>query len=593
MKKSSLLAAALALGAPLVVSAAPARPAATAAAAQFDALGKAFIDDLVRLNPVQGTQLGDHRYDARLPDMSAAGRAARVTAAKATLAKLDRIPKAALSREQQVDAALLADTLKYAIWQDEVLRDWAWDPQTYQAAAGQSLYTLAARDFAPWPERLRAATARMEALPRLYEQMRQELVLARVPGIYAETVAKQNMGTLDIVQTMLAPHRNELSAADAARFDAAAKTLEAALKTQQAWLDNVLVPQAKGDFRLDPKLYDRKLAFAMNSPYSRAEIKARALQARDDARAEMYGLARRVLAGRAGAPPLPANPTPAQQQAAIEAALELSYAQRPARDGVMAKARETLASATAFVRAKNLMTMPDTPVKLIEVPKYMQGVAVAYCDPPGPLERHLDTFYMVSPIPASWSDAQATSFLREYNDYMIHELSVHEAVPGHYLQGWHANRFPSTLRAVLASGPYVEGWAVYAEQLMAEADYLNGDPLFKLTVLKMRLRSITNALLDIGIHTEGLTREAAMDMMMKGAFQQEREAAGKWTRAQLGSTQLPSYFVGYSEHMELRGEMQRRLGIKFDLRKYNDEVMSHGAPPVRYVRMLMTGAPIK
>ncbi len=593
MKTRLFTAVALALAAPLIVSAAPAKPGMTLASVQFAALSKTFIDDLVRLNPVQGTQLGDHRYDAQLPDMSAAGRAARVATAKATLAKLDRIPRGSLSREQQVDAALLGDALRYAIWQDEVLRDWAWDPQSYQGTAGQALYTLAARDFAPWPQRLKSATARMQALPRLYEQMRAGLDPARVPKIYAETVAKQNMGTLDIVRTMLAPHKGELSAADAAAFDAAANGLEAALKIQQEWLDKTLVPQAKGDFRLDPALYDRKLAFAMNSPYSRSQIKARALKARTDARAEMYRLAQQVLAGKAGAPPLPAAPTPAQQQAAIEAALELTYAQRPARDGVMAKARETLASTTAFVKAKGLMTMPDTPVKLIEVPKYMQGVAVAYCDPPGALERHLDTFYMVSPIPAAWSDAQSTSFLREYNDYMIHELSVHEAVPGHYLQGWHANRFPSTLRAVLASGPYTEGWAVYAEHLMAEANYLDGDPLFKLTVLKMRLRSITNALLDIGIHTEGLTREAAMDMMMKGAFQQEREAAGKWTRAQLGSTQLPSYFVGYSEHMELRAEMQRRLGAKFNLKEYNDEVMSHGSPPVRYVRMLMTGAPIK
>ena len=236
--------------------------------------------------------------------------------------------------------------------------------------------------------------------------------------------------------------------------------------------------------------------------------------------------------------------------------------------------------------------MPDTPVQIIEMPKFRQGVAVAYCDSPGPFEKQLGTFFAVSPIPEDWSDAQAESFLREYNDYMIHDLSVHEAMPGHYLQIAHANEYPSMLRAVLASGPFIEGWAVYAEGMMADQGYLNGDPLFKLTVLKMRLRSITNTLLDIGIHTEGMTEAQAMELMMQGAFQQEREAAGKWTRARLSSTQLLSYFVGYSEHLELRAAAEKREGAAFDLKRYNDAVLAHGSPPVRYVRALMLGEAI-
>ncbi|MGT2515322.1 DUF885 domain-containing protein [Sphingomonas panni] len=306
----------------------------------------------------------------------------------------------------------------------------------------------------------------------------------------------------------------------------------------------------------------------------------------------MYDLARLVLRGRPKAPATPARPTPAQQQKAIEAALEMSYARRPTRSQVMGKARATLETATAFVREKKLVRVPTTPVQIIEMPKFQQGVSVAYCDSPGPLEKHLGTFYAVSPIPADWTEAQTTSFLREYNDYMIHDLSIHEAMPGHYLEIAHSNENKSVLRAVLSSGPFVEGWAVYAERLMADADYLDGDPLFKLTVLKMRMRSITNTLLDIGIHTEGLTEAQAMKLMMEGAFQQEREAAGKWTRARLGSTQLLSYFVGYSEHMDMRREAERRAGATFDLMRYNDAAISHGSPPVRSVRALMFGEAI-
>ena len=193
---------------------------------------------------------------------------------------------------------------------------------------------------------------------------------------------------------------------------------------------------------------------------------------------------------------------------------------------------------------------------------------------------------------AEWSEAQATSYLSEYNDYMIHDLGIHEAMPGHYTQLDHSNRSPSTLRAFLWSGPFVEGWAVYAEGVMKDAGYLNGDPLFALTVLKMRLRSITNTLLDIGIHTEGMSREAAMDLMMRGAFQQEREAAGKWVRASLTSVQLLSYFTGYEEHKDLRAEAERRWGKDFTLRRYHDTVLSFGSPPTKYARALMFEEPV-
>ncbi|MEI9851342.1 MAG: DUF885 domain-containing protein [Sphingomonas sp.] len=574
---------------PLQSRPAPANPAASA----FAALSNRYIDGIARLWPTYATVLGDHRFDADLPDLTAAGRAKAVAFDRALLADLAKVDRAKLSREDQVDAALLENALKYDLWQIETLQSWAWDATGYNDAAGGALYGLAARDFAPWDVRLKAATARMEKLPALLAQTRAELVPARVPQVFATTVQRQNSGIVDIAVDMLAPHRDTLSAADAKRFDAAVETLKAAVAEHQKWIDAVLVPQAKGDFRLGAKLYDEKMRFALQSDLTRAEIKARAEQSAKDIRTEMYALARQVLAGRPDAAALPDTPTAEQQQKAIEAAMELSYARRPARTELMDKAKATLKQATDFARAANLVTVPDTPVKIITMPKFQQGFSVAYCDSPGALERQLDTFYAISPIPDEWTDAQATSFLREYNDYMIQDLSIHEAMPGHYLQIAHSNTNKSVLRAVLSSGSFVEGWAVYAEGLMADADYLDGDPLFKLTVLKMRLRSVTNSLLDIGIQTEGMTREQAMELMTRGAFQQEREAAGKWVRASLSSTQLLSYFVGYSEHLALREEAKAKEGAGFDLKAYNDAVLSHGSPPAKYVRALMFGLPVE
>jgi uncharacterized protein (DUF885 family) len=581
-------------GAATAVAATRARggPASSADAA-FAALSRSVLDGLARFSPTFATTLGDHRFDDRLPDLTGRGRAATEAFLRRSLARLATIDRAGLSRDNQVDAVLLDNELRGQLWTSAALKQWQWDPQVYQSVAGGALFSLAARDFAPWPARLKAATARMRALPGLLAAMRGELVPARVPDIHAITVAGQSMGTLDIVEDILRPRTGALAPADRAAFDAAASALKAALTEHQKWLDGTLVPQAKGDFRLSTADYDRKLGFAMVGGLGREEIRARATRALAETRAEMYSLARTILAGRADAPPLPPTPTPDEQQAAIAAALELSYARRPARDAVMAQAKATLAQATAFVRERDLITLPTAPVKVIEVPRFMQGVAVAYCDSPGPLDRALDTFYMVSPIPAGWSEAQVTSYLREYNHYMIHDLGIHEAMPGHYVQIDHSNKArASTLRAVLSSGVFVEGWAVYAEGMMADQGYLADDPLFRLTVLKMRLRTITNSLLDIGIHSASLTREQAMDMMMRGAFQQEREAAGKWVRAQLGAVQLLSYFTGYSEHMALRDEVRRREGAAFALGRYHDAVLAHGSPPVRFARALMLGEPI-
>jgi len=562
---------------------------------QFQAISKRFLAEAMRLSPVEATAMGEHKYDDRLPDMSAAGRAERRRTWQTFLAQLGRIDPVRLSRGNQVNLALLKNELRYRIWQDQTLQDWAWNAQIYNDVAAGSLYTLAARDFAPWDVRLKSATARMEALPAFLKASRTQLVPGRVPLIFAQTVAKQNAGIVEIAESMLAPQAGALKGVDRARFDKALAGLKLAVADQQKWLDTVLVPAAKGDFRLGTRLYDQKMKFALMSDLTRPELKARALASKAAIREEMYELSRKVLAAQGSdkALAMPDKPTPEQQQAVIEAALQLSYAKRPPRDQLEQRARETTAQATEFVRERGFIRMPEGPVKIITMPKFQQGNSVAYNDPPGVFEKNGQNFYAVSPIPDDWTDAQATSFLSEYNDYMIHDLSIHEAMPGHYLQLDHANRTDDVLRAYLGSGPFVEGWAVYAEGVMKDEGYLNGDPLFGLTVLKMRLRSVTNTLLDIGIHTEGMTRDQAMDLMQKGAFQAEREAAGKWVRANLSSVQLLSYFTGYTEHMALREEAKQRWGKDFTLRRYNDTVLSHGSPPVKYVRAMMFGLPVE
>jgi uncharacterized protein (DUF885 family) len=564
----------------------------SAADVAFQNLSQRYFDEVLALTPVDATALGDHRYDDKLDDVSAAGRERRLTLDRELLTAVHALDAAQLSRAHQVDARLLASRLEYDAWKLTDLKDWRWNPLIYTDLAGGSIYSLLSRDFAPLPDRLRNVGARLSELPRFLAQVRESLDPERVPKIHAETAAKQNGGVTSLIDELVVPQLGALPADEQAQLKTTLDKARKAIAQHQIWLDRKLVPEAKGNFRIGVTLYDRKLAFALESTLSRQDIRARAEGELTSTRAQMYEIAHTVLAGREGAPPTPDAPDSDTQQRAIAAALELAYADRPPRAEVFDVTRKTYDSALAFVRAKDFVTVYDDPLDIITMPEFQRGVSLAYCDSPGPLDKGQKTFFAISPIPADWTAPQVDSYLREYNTRSINNLTIHEAMPGHYLQLMHSNRYDSPLRAALQSDTFIEGWAVYGERLMAEQGYLDADPLMHLIQLKWYLRSIANAILDQGVQVDEMTREDAMRLMTRDTFQEEREASGKWTRAQLTSAQLPTYFVGAQEHLALREEAKKRWGTRFTLKQYHDKVLSYGSPPVRYVRDLIFDLPI-
>ncbi len=558
----------------------------------FESLAEAYLDDLATFSPVAATTIGDHSADARLDEVDAAARDRLAALFRRYQGKLDDIDISALSRSNQVDARLLQHELAAGTWQLTELQEWAWNPLVYTNLAGSAIYGLVARDFAPVETRLRDVAARLEQLPRFFAQARKSLSPARVPSVHAETAVQQNSGLASIIDLMVVPQMAAQSPEDRAVLEAAIETARAAIEEHQAWLENELLPNAAGEFRIGAALYDKKLAFALNSPLGRKEVQARAEHEYQRVRQEMYFIAREVYAAQHPYTYFPDSPDEAFKQVIIRAALEKVYQHLPPADGLVEAAKAALQQASDFVIEKNIVEMPDDPVEIIVMPEFQRGVSVAYLDPPGPLDEGQSAFYAVAPLPEDWTEEQVQSFLREYNLYSIQDLTLHEGVPGHYLQLAHSNRHPSTLRSILWSGPFVEGWAVYAERVMVDEGYLDNDPLMRLTNLKWYLRSVTNAIIDAAIHVDGMTEEQAMKLMIEGGFQEEREAAGKWRRAQLTSTQLSTYFVGYQEHFAMRNAVEQAWADDFDLRRYHDTALSFGSPPVRYVRALILDEPI-
>jgi uncharacterized protein (DUF885 family) len=536
---------------------------------QFVQVGNGFLDDYLRRHPDRATELGDHRFDGHLADLSGPGLADERRALDDWASRLDALDAGSLSAEHQVDAAILRNSIALRIFELDELRDHTWDPLA--ANPGRAIYLVLAREFAPLPDRLESAAGRLAEVPDSLAAARSQL--GEMPKVHLETAIGQFAGTIELV-------RSEI---DAALADApqCAQIIEkvrpaalAALAEHRDWLSAKLGQSTEfADPRIGADRFARKLSLTLNAAADADTIRARA-----NADLDRVGEQIAELASELGG--------------SVREVLDRLAADAPDDATILGFCREALAAQTAFVRDHDLVAVYDDPAEVIEMPEIDRGVAVAYCDPPGPLEATpLPTFLAVSPAPSDWSAERVASFYREYNRHMVHDLMVHEAMPGHYLQFMHSIRFAGSrtpVRGAFWSGSFVEGWAVYAEEVMAAHRYPGeGDPrAVRMQQLKMQLRMTLNAILDAGVHAHGMTEAEAMALMMDRGFQEEGEAAGKWRRVMLTSAQLSTYYVGYTEVADLARDL-RAAQPALSERQLHDTMLAHGSPPARLLRTLV------
>ncbi|MCL2581889.1 MAG: DUF885 domain-containing protein [Streptosporangiales bacterium] len=543
--------------------------------ADLAALAAEYVDDLAERHPDEATELGDHRFDRHLPDLSGPSLAAERQSLGSFAERIAALTaasggRAALSPEFELDAALLAEHVARRIFELEELREHAWNPLL--ANPGRAVYGLLARDFAPLDERLSAVAGRLSEIPAFLAAARGHL--DAMPRVHVETAITQFDGTIALVageiDAVLA--KAGASAGVRAEIDQVRPAALTALAGHRDWLQERL--DSGGEFadpRIGPEKFARKLSLTLSAAAGSDTILARAETDLDQITEEITALA----ADLGGTP---------------REVLDRLAADASDGDTILRFCSGALEAQTAFVRDRDLVTVYDDPVELIDMPEIDRGVAVAYCDFPGPLETtRLPTFIAVSPTPQGWTPERVTSFYREYNRHMVHNLMAHEAMPGHYLQQAHARRFSGAtrLRAATLSGPFIEGWAAYTEELMAGHGYPGeGDPrAVKMQMLKMRLRTTINSILDARVHAHGMTETEAMELMTVRGFQEEGEAAGKWRRALLTSAQLSTYYVGYTEISDLARELLAGPGAT--PRSVHDRMLAHGSPPVRLLRTVL------
>jgi uncharacterized protein (DUF885 family) len=547
---------------------------------RFESLANDYIEELLKSDPELATSLGDHRFDDRLKDYSLVALHDQVRLHRRYLSLLSTTDPAKLSTANQIDRDILISNIEASIFQLATLREYAWNPLYY--SLGRAIYDLMARDFAPLKVRLINIRERLRAVPRVIEAAHKNL--RNSPRIHTETAVLQNQGTIKMVRDELSRDLERMPELKD-QFAPIQAQAVAVLEAYGTWLQHGLLPRSQGEFRLGIDRFRTKLRYSLDSELSLEEILARAEEDLVITQNTLFETAlplyQKYLPGKF--PELSGE----GKRKIIRAVLDKLAEDHPGNENIVEVVKRDLDSITTFVRERQLVTVPDEPIKVIVMPEFQRGVAVAYCDSPGPLEEHAETFLAISPTPADWPPERALSFFREYNNSMLQDLTIHEAMPGHYLQLVHANHFrgPTKVRSIFSSGPFVEGWATYAEQLMMEQGF--GGPEARMQQLKMRLRLIINAIIDQKIHTTHMSEKEALNLMMNEGFQEEGEAAGKWRRACLTSTQLSTYYVGNTGINDIRKAYEARHGAITDLKSFHDRLLSFGSPPPKHMKTLM------
>jgi uncharacterized protein (DUF885 family) len=554
---------------------------------QFRAVVDDLLDGYFAHYPVLATEKGNHAHDHEWGDLSDAGRRDRLAWLAAADSQLQALDDAALSADERTDRRILRTQVAAMRFDEATLDEASWNPLSYVYLLGAGLFSLIARDFAPREERLRSMAARLRALPAALDQARARLDAggARPTSrLHTEKAIERLPGIADLADTAI----EEASDVDAGLRDEVTAAADAAKRAVGAfgdWLGGELLPRATGDFRLGAELYGQKFRHALKTDVTPDELEARAASAYDRVRGEMVRLARELWPAWVGDEPMPD-----EGDRLVRRVLDAIAAEHPRADELLDFCRAETGRIEAFIRERDLIGLPDEPMQIVWTPKFLRAFGGAMLIPPGPLDRGLDSFFAITPMPDDWSDERRESYLREQNMRQLRLLTVHEAVPGHFLQLAYANRSTSLVRAIFWSGVFAEGWAVYITQVMMDAGYGADDPALMLVHWKFYLRSITNTLMDLRIHAGSMTEAEAMELMVTGGFQEEGEAVNKWDRARLSSTQLCEYFLGSVGMTALEAEARRRAdedGREFVYRPFLESVLGHGSPPLPVIRDLL------
>jgi len=574
---------------PVLALAAPSFSPATIPAAapspdaRFNAFKTQFLAAQWRQDPALASGKGYHKYDSLLVIPDAAQRLRDDKFAQTNLAALGTFRLGSLSPANQIDQRLLCNELRARRWAADTLREWQWNPASYNL--GATVGGLLNSRHYRLDRRLRNISDKISHAPAYYTAARANI--STPTKEHTELALQQLAGGLAVFGPALADSvsRSGLSAAEKQLFTVRIAATRQAMQGYLEFLKNDVLPTGKfRSFRIGKALFDQKFAYTIQSRFSADQVYQLALQHKAELLHDMGRRAARLYPHY-----LPGQQAPTDTLALIAAVIDQLTLKHASREGFVAAVRAQIPTLVAFVNEHQLLTQdPSQPLVVRESPLYMRGSgAGASVSAPGPYDKGANTYYNVEPVPAEWTAAQAESYLREYNDYTLQILNIHEAIPGHYTQLVYANRSPSLVKSLFRNGAMIEGWAVYSERMMLESGYGNNTDEMWLLWDKWNMRVTLNTVVDHAIQVANMSETEMVSLLRREGFQEEAEARNKWRRATLSQVQLSSYFTGFTEIMALRAEVKQKKGPAFDLKAFNEQFLSYGSAPVKYIRELM------
>jgi uncharacterized protein (DUF885 family) len=545
----------------------------------FGNYSASFIEALWKQYPDWATSAGYHQYDSVLvvPDQKSIESSLAFT--KIHLDSLASINPEKLSSANKIDYYLIRNLLKEGQWSTDTLKSYQWDPSSYNIS-GTFAFILNEK-YAPLNERLRSINGRLVHVPEYYNAAK-GMIVNPVPELLNLAI-DQNLGGLPVFEKDLLDSVNisTLDPSEKKQITERSRQAVISVKDYTKWLKE-LKSEKPRSFRLGKDLYARKFAHNIQSAYTADQIYDSAIARKEEVQSRMAVLSRQLWPKYFGSKPIPKD-----SLELIGKLIDTLSVNHVRQKDFQTAISDIIPGLIKFINEKKLIGLdPTKPLIVRKEPAYMAGVAGASISAPGPYDKGGNTYYNVGSI-ANWPEERAESYLREYNYYIMQILDIHEAIPGHYTQLVYANKSTSLIKSLLGNGAMIEGWAVYTEQMMLENGFGNNQPEMWLMWYKWHLRTVCNTILDYSVHAGNMSKEEAMHLLIKEAFQQKAEAEGKWKRVSVSNVQLTSYYTGYKEIIDFRQAYKAKLGNKFDLKTFHEKFLSYGSAPVKYIRELM------
>lgn len=538
-----------------------------------------FVLNLWKNYPEWATSVGFHEYDSLLTISNEVTSKKNIDFSMVYLDSLKKFEQGLLSTNNQTDYEMIKNQLESNIWYAKEFKSNEWNPSDYNVGGIFSEVLNAGVDSINI--RLTNIKLKLKSVPAYYQA-----AIANIKNPTKEhtiLAVEQNKGAISIFAVDIpdAVKKSNLSKLEKEEINTNCKQAMAAINNYVNWLEKLDNKQPR-NAHIGKKLYEKKFNFDIQSQYSADEIYMMAMQRKSQLHQSMMEIAIQLWPKYFNTEKMPSDTL-----VAIKKLIDKLSINHVHRDSFQTAIEQQLPVLENFIKQKNLLYIdPAKPLVVRKEPAYMQGVAGASISAPGPYDKFGNTYYNVGTL-ANYSAADAESFLKEYNDYILQILNIHEAIPGHYTQLVYSNNSPSIIKALFGNGAMVEGWAVYTERMMLENGYAGATPEMWLMYYKWHLRSVCNTILDYSIHVKDMTEKEAMHLLIDEAFQQQKEASGKYRRVSLTQVQLCSYFTGFTEIYNLREALKKKQGNQFDVKKFHETFLGFGSAPVKYISKAM------